>query len=352
MRLATLGHLFVVLPKFVAFAPVVAAFGATCLWSRRRDARIWLLVAMIAIVIVGYFFWWGVANSYHFNLDRSLGPFYYYPVLVPICVLAAWGAVLVRYWRALAVAGAVVAVAWFGFAAPLVWRDARTAGDMRTSEVRTLSTPSSPSLMFEAPQFRGDPFVRVGVDAQLRKKNLVAVDVPGGRFAALDRFPNRTAFVERLRHNYDDLFGAMSRDRVALEVAHGEQVVAHMHISPAGAQAEAVYVQVGDWPPQIVATGRGEFDASAVVSAADLPRTRAATTLTLGVLLAQPGAVSGPRLTGERLACVTEARVVAGGQIEVLAPCDGRHDYVFPNGARATTAEDVSSRLSVDFASR
>ena len=88
---ATARHTIAVLPRFTAFAPVVLVGLGIAAGRYRRDTRMWLLVAMIATVLVGYLFWWGTANAFHFELERSLGPFYHYPLLVPLFVAAAWG---------------------------------------------------------------------------------------------------------------------------------------------------------------------------------------------------------------------------------------------------------------------
>ena len=216
--LSTLGHLFVALPRVVAFAPAVVVLVGVALWTRRRDARVWLLAAMFVVVVAGYFFWWGVSNSYHFELDRSLGPFYYYPVLAPLCVLAAWGAVLIRRTVALGAVIVVVGLAWAGIAAPSVLREARRGGDARTTEIDALRVPT-PSLVLDAPLFPNDPYLRVATDATLRRRDLVAVDVPGRRLELVDRFPDRAAYLVQSYHRFGDFLGPEQRERVALRVA-------------------------------------------------------------------------------------------------------------------------------------
>ncbi len=93
---STFGRDLWLLPRFVAIAPVVLLSMGAVVWKRRRDARTWLLLGMVGVVVVSYFFWWATANAALFEIDRALGPFYHYAVLAPICVLAAWGATAVR----------------------------------------------------------------------------------------------------------------------------------------------------------------------------------------------------------------------------------------------------------------
>src|SRR6266513_139883 len=93
---STLQHVFAVLPRFVALAPAVLVCIVVLVWQRRHDSRVWLLVAMMCTLIVGYFFWWGSANAFHFKLEQPLGPFYGYPLLMPLAVAGAWGATTLR----------------------------------------------------------------------------------------------------------------------------------------------------------------------------------------------------------------------------------------------------------------
>ena len=77
-------------PRFVFMAPAVVLLAGYLIVRKWRDPRVRLLVAMIATLVVAYFFWWGVANAVDFGLYRSLGPFYHYLALGPLAVLAAW----------------------------------------------------------------------------------------------------------------------------------------------------------------------------------------------------------------------------------------------------------------------
>ena len=137
----TLLHDLALMPRFIAVAPVAIACAVLALVRRRRDPRIWLLVAMIATVFGGYFFWWATANAAHFGIDRSLGPFYDYAVLPPICVLAAWGATCIRLRVRTIAAVTAVAVVWAGAASAAVMSSAWRQGRVRSAEVRKRGWP-------------------------------------------------------------------------------------------------------------------------------------------------------------------------------------------------------------------
>jgi hypothetical protein len=339
---STVSHLFVALPRFVALAPAVIVLVGVCLWTRRRVAQTWLLVAMIAVVVVGYFFWWGVANSYAFALDRSLGPFYYYPLLAPLSVLAATGAVSVLRSRVIVVGLIVVGLGWSGFASASVLRDARDAGKDRTADVRASQAPA-PSLVIEASQFPADPYLRVATDATLGEPHLVAVDIPGRRLELVDRFPDRTTYLNRSFRNLDDPFGKELHDQVELRAIRGRAIVVRFRVSMRAGERGTPYVRIGNAAPRLLT------DTSVRLDPTGLPSNGATTIVAFGVTVSPSGAAAPTTLTKEWLECGTEARVGAGGDIEVLDPCDGRHHYEFPNGANATTNEDVSSELLVRF---
>jgi hypothetical protein len=345
---STLGHLFVVLPRFVAFAPVVIALVALAVWSGRRDLRLWLLVAMMTIVAVGCFSWWGVANSYHFELDRSLGPFYYYPLLVPLCVLAAWGAVLIRRSIAIAIVMTLAALAWGGVASAIVVRDARDAGHARSVEVEELRAPA-PSLVLEAPLFPNDPYLRVATDT-MKRTHLVAVDVPGRRLELIDRFPGRALYLVRTYRRFGDFLGAEQHDRVALSVVRGREINARVHVRLAAGRAGSVYVRIGTDAPRFAVAGRRDFVATVriPVPAAESAH---ATLIAVGVTLAEPGGRAPTAMTDNWFECRTEARTTARNGIEALQLCDGRHHYTFANGASVIAVEDISPALQVVLAS-
>ncbi len=96
LAVATLGRELAAFPRFLVAAPIVLVLAGAVVWLRRRDARVWLLVAMVGAPLVGYLFWWGTANEFQFHLEHALGPFYHYLLLPPLCVAAAWGA---SVWR-------------------------------------------------------------------------------------------------------------------------------------------------------------------------------------------------------------------------------------------------------------
>ena len=336
----------------VAFAPVVLLLVGVAVWSRRRDVRVWLLVAMFAVVVVGYFFWWGVSNSYHFQLDRSLGPFYYYPVLAPLCVLAAWGAVLLRRSRALGAAIVIAGLAWAAVASTSVVRAARHDGETRTTEVDALRVPAR-SLVVDAPLFPNDPYLRVATDATLRRPNLVAVDVPDRRLELLDRFPDRTAYLVLAFHRLRRLPrpGAAAARRPAASCAATRSSRACTSASRPDAPGACT---CGSATPR--RSGRARAAATSTRRCGWLrPRSRprgASTEIAVGVAVGEPGGAAPDSLAGNWFECRTEARSTAVGSVEVLQLCDGRHHYLFPNGRDATAVEDVAPALQVALATR
>lgn len=345
---STLGHLFVVLPRFVAFAPVVVVCAAGCAWGRRADPRARLLAAMIIVVVVGYFFWWGVANSYEYGLDRSLGPFYYYPLLAPLCVLAAWGAVSMRRSTVVMIAAVAVGLSWSAVASAVVLIDAHHAGSARTRALTVERAPvSAPSLVFEAPLFANDPYLRVVSDATLARLRLTAVDIAGRRFELLDRFPTRTPFVLRTDQPFGEIFGPPLAELVQLHVlrATAPEARVHVHLSPK--QAGTIYVQFAGTPPMLVQSGRGDFVVSVPIRLAT--PANAETTVTVGVVIAPVGRPAPTAIIGETLDCTSQARTTTSQETEILQPCDGRHHYEFPDGTTATDAEDVAPELQVTF---
>jgi len=168
-----------------------------------RDARTWLLVAVVAAFPIGYLFWWGSYNAaVIYEITRQLGPFYYHPSLAPLALLAAWGAVLVargrRVWTVGAVALTGVALAAAGMVEPL--RDTRSLRDERRGQEAMVldSVPRRDALVFLPGDWLLVPFPTLGypVDASPGPR-LFALDRDAANLELMDRHPDREAWVVR-----------------------------------------------------------------------------------------------------------------------------------------------------------
>lgn len=346
LAIHTVQHTLAVIPRFIGFFPLVIVCLGVAIWLRRRDARLWLLVSMIVIVIVGYYFWWGSANEFHFHLERAMGPFYDYPLLAPLFVAAAWGFWSIRSSNA-RVALLVIGVAWSGWTIVSVMRDARVDGQNRAAEYAALTAPTN-ALVLETPLFPNDPYVRYANDANLTGKNLVAVDVPGRRLEVIDRFPGRTAYLFRSYRSLDDPFGEMHHDRIPLSVQRAPSMNVHMTGHTTDGRAATAYVRIGDDAPTFSASGTGTLDVNTTLNGASLHvLPTGIRTVAVGFTVAPPGVPAPTAMTGDWYECRFEARAFADGSIETLTPCEGWHHYVFPGGATATSAEDLSPVLDV-----
>ncbi len=323
---STLQSVSAVMPRFLGAAPIVLLAALLACIFRWRAWQARLLLAMFLSVPLGYFFWWGTANAVHFRLQVPLGPFYHYAVLVPLTILGAWGVVIwVRRPCQVALL-VVVATAWAVPASWMTFTRARHAGATRASRVARLDAPGR-RLVIEAPEFPDNPYLDVANRADLGGERVVALDVSGERLDVVERFPGRALYLERSYRSYGDFLGPITIDRVDLRVVRAPAVRAVLHASG----SDGLYVRIGRH-------ARDVSTPSVDLSAHDLPTDGS-------VVLVAFGMYTDAR-HGGWIECRTEARVTPNG-VEILAPCDGYHHYVFPNGKTATSREDVSPRLSV-----
>ncbi len=336
--LSTSGHDLALLPRFVGAAPVVAIGIALAVWLGRRDARVWLLVATAASIVVGYFFWWGTANAEFFRLDLALGPFYEYSLLAPLAILGAWG--LCRVSSRAVVGGLVVAsVVWLLLAPVLVLHKTVGDGRLRTQELNVLAAPP-PALVFESPQFPGDPYLSYANPGDLRGPRVVALDQGERDLDVLDRFPSRPAYAARLVHAWNKPFDTLHLTRTPMtRVATSSAFVVDLTASVPDGRAANAYVRLGSGN-RVFETARrvGQVDGTWRVPVSG--QAAGPTELTVGVSL---GANSWYE-------CRYAGRVLSNGTVELLTPCVGWHHYVFPDGKSATANEDVTSVLHIRLA--
>jgi hypothetical protein len=317
-----------VMPRFVGAAPVVLVAAPLVCIFRRRTWQARLLLAMLASIVAGYFFWWGTANAIHFGLQVSLGPFYHYAVLVPLAILAGWGVVTWARTPARIAGVVVVALVW---AVPAGWMSftrARHEGVIQAHRVARLDAPGA-RLVIESPTFTGNPYLDVANDADLRADRVVALDVPGERLHVFDRFAGRPVYLERAYRELNDLLGPIKTDRVLVHAVRAPAVRAQLHVSG----HQEIYTRIGSntrgFPPSTT---------SVEIGARDLPGDGSTVTVAFGVFT--------DAAHRSWIECTTEAHRTPTG-VEILTPCDGWHHYAFPDGRTATSREDVSPSLGV-----
>ena len=321
-------------PRFVVATPVLLLLAVFVVVRQRRDPRVWLLVGMIATLIVGYLSWWGVVNAVEFDLTRSLGPFYHYLALGPLAVLAAWGLVQVRWTTATIAVLAVLAIVWTVPATWIVLHDARDAGQARAAEVALTDAPG-PRLVLEDPLFPGDPYVRIANDAALSGRRVVGIDIPGHRLDAVERFPDRAAYLVRGFHRAGDIVGPIQREQVPLEIVDGDRVQVTAALAPPADRLATAYLRIGETTRTAPIS-----DATWEITADEL--SAAGTEIAVGYRMSPD----------EFVECRYEGRRTSGDGVRVLEPCDGYVGYAFPDGRTAVSREDVSGRVDVSLQPR
>jgi 4-amino-4-deoxy-L-arabinose transferase-like glycosyltransferase len=348
--LETLRHFWAVLPRFVAFAPAVLACIVVLLVRRPRDRRTWLLVAMIGGLVVGYFFWWGSANAFHFKLERPLGPFYGYPLLVPGAVAAAWGFVTLRSANA-RIAVLLVGVIWAGSASVIVLEDARIAGRARTNEVRQFDGTDR-RLVLELPLFPNDPYVRYANDADLSDELIVGTDIPGRRLEVVERFADRSPYLIRVYKPFGDPFGNNVVDRIPLWLLRGRAFAFRLHGSTQPSQNGMTYMRVGTEPPRFSTAGTGRLTADFTLDAGTPGLTEKPVEVVFGVTSSPRGFPPLPGISQQWYECRFEARRTADGGVAVLTPCDEWASAAYPGGAVSVTRQDLRDLIDVEITPR
>ena len=232
-------------PRFVFVAPVVLLLAGYVVARKWRDARVRLLVAMIATLVVAYFFWWGVANAVEFRLYESLGPFYHYLAVGPLAVLAAWGLSLLRPTPVLVAVLAIIGIAWTVPVTTDVLHDARRDGNARAAELALTDAPGR-RLVLQDPMFPRDPYVRVANDPDLDGTRVVGIDIPGRRLDAIEQFPGRAAYLVRGFHPAGEPFSRIRREQVRLDIVEGARVSITSTGDPPAGRTATSYLRIGE----------------------------------------------------------------------------------------------------------
>jgi hypothetical protein len=346
LAFSTLQHLFAILPRFIAFAPAVVAGVGVLIWNKRRDARMWLLVAMMLTIIIGYFFWWGSANEFHFKLENALGPFYEYPLLPPLFIAGAWGVITLRSGAA-RTALILLGVVFVGATSVIVPRDAAVAGTNRKSEV-DLFAGSNRRVVLHLPAFANDPYTRWANDPELRGTLVVGSDIPGQRFNVLHRFPDREVSRVHVYHPAHDPLGDFEVERVTMQLVSGPAVTANLQAKVPAGQLARAYIQIGDAPLRFQKTGSGELTDAFRIDPASLPADGSPVEVATGVTLARPGESAPTQRTDQWTECRFDARRL-GNRVEVVSPCDGYEGALFPDGGKAAGPSDIQDTLQVSL---
>ncbi len=185
-------------PQFLvgSYLGLLAAVGG--LWLRRRDRSTWLLLGIMVVFPAGYFVFWG--NRLASGFAYLSGPIYFLPLFVPLCIFIATA--LLAFWarrRALLIGLlCVMAVA----TAPFLYD--KSAMNHRLSEAQapwrhsTDALPGKPLVIIRdsGPYLLHlNPFSQNSPD--LDGRVLYAVDRGAGSFDLLDRYPDRTPYIQR-----------------------------------------------------------------------------------------------------------------------------------------------------------
>jgi len=335
---STLGDFFLILPRFVAFAPAVVVCVVVLFRARGRDPRVWLLVSMFVANVVGYFFWWGNANTLHFDLQYSLGPFYGYALLVPLAAATGWGATEIRT-ETLRLVAVIAGVMWAGWSSVVVVRDAAADGDGRTYALGPFRGTEQ-RLVLEPRPFPGDPYLHVVNDTRLGGDLVVAADLPLRRLEVIDRFPDRTPYVVRSTYVSDSETDSPLLERVPATVERGDPLQIRVVGAPEPGFTATPYLQVGAGPERRDAPGSP--DATLALGAPDLPAS-GAVTVAAGIEYTRETPTGTERWRRE---CRFEARRSANGEAEALPVCDS-FEITFLGGSAFEASLDSPEDLVV-----
>lgn len=331
---ATGRSLLAVLPFLVA-GPALIALAARTLLVRRAEPSTRLLAVLASVIVVGYGFWWGIANLLDFGLHESHGPAYHYGLLLAVVPLAALSADRITqggHARALPLL-VIGAVLW----APvnfLTLSTANDAGEYRSMRVHA-DEVDGPAVVLRRPEFPDDPYVRVVNQPDLQGPVVVALDTGADRLPIYDAYPTHDIHVVLDERELGDAFGPThQRSEVATLLTAGESIVLQVEGQTPGEPRPDVFV--------VSAAGVRWFDgptAEVTLTADDIVRHG---DIHVGV---------GHRFADGSARIRYGCRFDVDRQPEVfrlLTICNGYHNYIFPNGAQGVSYEDVRSVLLVE----
>jgi hypothetical protein len=177
---------------------VVALVG---FWMRRRDRSTWVLLAMMVVFPLGYFFFWGnrLASGFAF----LSGPVYFIPLFVPLSVFIATA--LIGLWRRRP--GLVIGLVVVLVLATLPFLYDKSAMNHRLSAAQVPWRESSAKVPANSLVFVRDsgPYLLHMNPYSLNTPDLDgpvlwSVDRGAGLFTLLDRYPDRTPYIQRTNY--------------------------------------------------------------------------------------------------------------------------------------------------------
>jgi hypothetical protein len=185
-------------PQFLVGSYVGVVVALAGLWLRRRDRTTWLLLGMMLVFPVGYFMFWG--NRLSSGFAFLSGPLYFIPLFVPLCIFIATALLALWHRRRGLLVGllCVMAVATAPFLYDKSAMNHRISAAQAPWEHVTDSLPgkslviirdSGPYLLHINPFSENSP--------DLDGRVLYAVDRGPGSFRLIDRYPDRTPYIER-----------------------------------------------------------------------------------------------------------------------------------------------------------
>jgi hypothetical protein len=361
------------MPRWVFGSYVAVALAIFSMVRRRRDPRAWLLFAFVVVFPFGYLFWWGnYSATFVFRLELGLGPYYYFPAIAAIGLLAADGIVLLLDALARVTARAaafgllgglallMVAVTAIGMRYPL--KDAsRLRRQERAALARVAPVPRN-GLLFLTQDQIGNPYPELVNAPDLSNSPLYALDRVDRNLALIDRYPSKPPYALRYAFGYDvDIFKHRPRPKlVAVHVVptFERPVTATFH-TPSPKRYVIAYVRQGDRVVSRV------LDTAAVpgrsyVASWDVKSPAAGSSGTGGFVVTPTSgdayavgfATSNtPSLAGaDRYEYRWAFSARPAGPMRVAEPAAPYRDLVFPNNVDVWVMEDVSPVLTVSGA--
>lgn len=184
---------------FLAGGYLGAVAAGVGLWLRRRDQRVLVLLAIMAVFPMTYFFHWGTFISS--LVSRFNGPIYLMPLYGPLCILAA--GTVVAVWRRRRAFGVALVLTLVAATIPAAW--SRLDVNRRMSQAQApwkesvagLDGPvlvfverSGPYLQFFNPYSANDP--------SLEGEVLYAADRGPANLDLISRLRERTPYLQRV----------------------------------------------------------------------------------------------------------------------------------------------------------
>ena len=172
------------------------------------------LLLLLLIFPVGYFFFWG---SYLISIIggtiKYLGPYYYFPVLIPLAILGTQGFVAL-YKRHPSLAQILAVIVILINSGLLIWHAAQNYAHTRKKQAiyhPFIEQPLDNALVFVPPigPYLLDPFIYLGNTPTLDGPVLYALNRDYKNFPLLDAYPERTAY----RFEYPEAASATSNEK-------------------------------------------------------------------------------------------------------------------------------------------